>query len=47
MNPDDIIKSITFISGKIEENKILLEADPSYIGNLLAQSEEERARLLE
>lgn len=47
MSPDDIIKSITFISGKITENKKLLEADPSYIGNLLSQSEDERKRLLE
>lgn len=47
MNAEDVIKSITFISGKIEENKILLDVDPSYIGNLLAQSEEERTRLLE
>lgn len=47
MSPDDIIKSVTFISGKITENKKLLEADPSYIGNLLSQSEDERKRLLE
>lgn len=43
----DIIKTITFISGSIYENKKLLEVDPSYLWNLLSQTPEERARLLE
>lgn len=34
------IKSITFIPGKLEENEILLNLNPSYKANLLAQDEE-------
>lgn len=44
---EEIIKSVSFISGKITDNQKLLEADPSYIGNLLALPEEERSRLLD
>lgn len=44
---EEIIKSVSFISGKITDNKKLLEADPSYIGNLLSLEEEERSRLLD
>lgn len=46
INPFDLIKSVTFIPGSIYENKKLIGADPSYLGNLLAQSEEEQLRLL-
>jgi hypothetical protein len=45
--PEELIKSVTFIPGNINENKILLETDPSYISNLLALGAEERARLLD
>lgn len=40
------IKSFTFIGSKVNDNKILLEKDPSYIGNLMAQSAVDRERLL-
>ncbi|MEB3151453.1 MAG: terminase family protein [Sphaerospermopsis sp.] len=49
-NPDsqieDYIKSFTFITGSIYENKELMKANPEYLANLLAQSEEEQLRLL-
>lgn len=44
-NSDDI-KSFTFIPGKLDDNQILIETNPSYRGNLLAQSEEDQAQLL-
>jgi predicted phage terminase large subunit-like protein len=40
-------KSVTFIPSKLSDNKILMEKDPSYLGNLLAQSRVDRMRLLE
>lgn len=43
----DLVKSLTFIEGDIYENKALIEADPSYLGNLLALPEEEKKRLLQ
>ncbi len=45
LTPNDI-KSFTFISASVFDNKILLEKDPSYLGNLKAQSAVERERLL-
>ena len=39
-------KSFTFITASVFDNKILLEKDPSYLGNLKAQSLVERERLL-
>jgi predicted phage terminase large subunit-like protein len=39
-------KSVTFIAAKLEDNKILMQKDPGYRANLLAQSSVERARLL-
>lgn len=47
IDPNDLIKSVTFIPGSIYENKELLSKDPGYLANLLAQDEGERARLLE
>lgn len=47
VNPMDLVKSITFIAGKIYDNKILLKIDPGYLGNLYAQDEDTRAQLLE
>lgn len=45
---DDVLpKSMTFIPGKIYDNKLLLEKDPSYLSSLKALSRVERARLLE
>ena len=46
VNSNDFIKSITFIGGSIYDNKKLLNTDPGYLGNLMAQSEEEKSRLL-
>jgi hypothetical protein len=44
---EDFIKSITFVSGSIYDNKKGLEGDPSYPGNLLSQDEDTRRQLLE
>ncbi len=38
-------KSLTFISAKLEDNKILMEQDPAYLANLLALPRVERMRL--
>lgn len=43
---DDIIKSFTFISGKIEENKELIDNDPWYLAGLLSQDEDTKLALL-
>lgn len=43
----DFIKSITFVSGSIYDNKKGLQYDPSYPGNLLSQDEDTRRQLLE
>lgn len=40
-------KSLTFIPAKLEDNKILMEKDPSYLGNLLALNRVDRMRLKE
>jgi predicted phage terminase large subunit-like protein len=40
-------KSVTFIPSKLQDNKILMEKDPGYHANLLAQDRVTRARLLE
>jgi Terminase large subunit, T4likevirus-type, N-terminal len=39
-------KSVTFIASNIHDNKILLEKDPGYLGNLKAQNLVDRERLL-
>jgi hypothetical protein len=46
LDPHDLIKSVTFISGTIYQNKELLSVDPSYLGNLLAQDAETQSSLL-
>lgn len=46
INPEEFIKSVTFIAGSIYDNKELLNVDPSYLGNLLAQDTETQASLL-
>jgi predicted phage terminase large subunit-like protein len=40
------VKSVTFIASNIHDNKILLEKDPGYLGNLKAQNLVDRERLL-
>ena len=47
LKKEDFIKSITFVSGSIYDNKRGLEFDPSYPGNLLSQDEDTRRQLLE
>ncbi len=40
-------KSLTFIPAKLQDNKILMAKDPSYLANLLALSHVDRMRLLD
>lgn len=40
-------KSVTFIPSKLQDNKVLMEKDPGYLANLLAQNRVDRMRLLE
>jgi len=47
LTPKDFIKSITFVSGSIFDNKEGLKNDPSYPGNLLSQDEDTRRQLFE
>jgi hypothetical protein len=46
LDPNEFIKSLTFISGDIYQNKELLSVDPAYLGNLLAQDEATQSALL-
>lgn len=46
IDPEELIKSVTFIAGSIYDNKELLSVNPSYLGNLLAQGEAEQQALL-
>lgn len=41
------IKSVCFVEAKLSDNKKLLESDPTYLANLVNQSEEQRARDLD
>lgn len=43
---NDFIKSCTFIPASVYDNKILLNTNPSYLGNLMALPQVERERLL-
>jgi predicted phage terminase large subunit-like protein len=45
-HPDEEPKSFTFIAASVYDNKILLEKDPGYLGNLKALPRVERERLL-
>ena len=40
------VKSLTFVAGNVYDNKKLLDADPEYLGNLMAQQLVDRERLL-
>lgn len=42
----EMVNSLTFIPGRLDENKILEKADPTYRAKLMAMSRVERARLL-
>lgn len=46
LNPKDFIKSVTFVSGSIYDNRELLKVNPAYLANLMAQDEETKASLL-
>lgn len=46
-NPDNLVKSATFIPGDIYSNKELLSKDPGYLANLMAQDENTRLQLLD
>lgn len=46
IDPKEFVKSVTFVSGSIYDNKMLLKIDPAYLGNLMAQDEETKAQLL-
>jgi len=45
-HPDARPKSVTFIPSTIYDNQILMEKDPDYLANLMAQPEIDRERLL-
>lgn len=47
INPADLIKSLTFVSGSVYDNKELLSVDPGYLGNLMAQDEQTKSQLLD
>lgn len=44
--PEILPKSVTFIAANIQDNKILMEKDPTYLANLHALSRVDRLRLL-
>ena len=44
--PESLPKSFTFISSKLTDNKVLMDADPGYKANLLALDKVEEERLL-
>lgn len=46
INLNEFVKSVTFISGDIYENKELLSVNPAYLGNLLSQDKDTQAALL-
>lgn len=46
IDPKSFVKSVTFISGSIYDNKELLTVNPAYLGNLMAQDAETQAALL-
>lgn len=43
----EFVKSVTFISGSIYDNKELLNINPAYLGNLMAQDAETKSQLLD
>lgn len=47
IDPKELIKSVTFVAGSIYDNKALLDVDPSYLGNLLAQDDATKSALLD
>lgn len=47
IDPKSFVKSLTFISGSIYDNRKLLETNPEYLGNLASQDESQKKILLE
>lgn len=47
VDPKEFVKSVTFVSGSIYQNKVLLDVNPAYLGNLLSQDETTRSQLLD
>lgn len=47
ISKEDLVKSVTFIPGDVYDNKILLQHDPGYLGNLSSLSEADQARFLD
>lgn len=47
ISAESFIKSLTFVGGSIYDNKKLLEVDPAYLGNLMAQDEDTKRQLFE
>jgi hypothetical protein len=47
IDPREFVKSITFISGSIYDNKELIKVNPGYLANLLSQDEAAKSSLLE
>lgn len=45
IDPAEFVKSFTFISGSIYDNKELLKVNPAYLANLLAQDEQTKLQL--
>lgn len=43
---EDFVKSITFISGNVYDNKELLNVNPQYLANLISQDEQTQSQLL-
>ena len=46
IDPNEFVKSVTFIGGSIYDNKELLKENPAYLGNLLAQDKDTQMALL-
>ena len=47
VNAKDLVKTFSFIPGKISENRELLKRNPTYLSNLLALDEDQKARYLD
>lgn len=46
LDPREFVKSVSFVSGSIYDNRELLKVNPSYLANLMAQDDETKASLL-
>lgn len=47
VDPEEFVKSVTFISGNIYDNKELLKVNPAYLANLLSQDKATKAALFD